>query len=206
MTLYRDSMGAKANYQFLLDSLASKDTTQTTPLDLRVNSLIMRHSSIKYDQRNAPKADGRLTLEHLNLSDISAHVALKALKEDSLNLTIKKLSFNEQSGLNVRQLTMHVEASPTQTSIQDFILKLPNSTLTLGDINASYQVRNGQLTAGSLRYYGSIEESNITTSDITSLVLDIQSVSNEFKLSSTFSGTDNSVDIQHLQIYYLLKQ
>ncbi len=199
LTLYRDSMGAKPNYQFVLDSLASDDTSET-PLDLRINSLIMRHSSIRYDQLNAPEANGRLNPDHLRFSDISAHLVLKALKEDSLNLTVKKLSFNEQSGLNVHLLTMHVEASPRQADIQDFVLQLPHSNLTLGDVTARYQFHEGKLQPGSLHYRGSIDDASITTSDLTSFIPDIQSLSNQVNLRSSFSGTDNSIDIHHLQL------
>ena len=117
LQLYRDSAGADMNMQFVLDSLASRDTTTHSPLDLRINSLIIRHSNVSYDQLDATQTEGLLNPQHLNLSDISADLVLKALKEDSLNLNIKKLSFREQSGLQVKRLTMHVEASGKQATL-----------------------------------------------------------------------------------------
>ena len=44
---YKKDALTPANYQFALDSLASKDTTQHTPLDISIGSLIIRHGSIK---------------------------------------------------------------------------------------------------------------------------------------------------------------
>ena len=44
----KDSL-SKPNFQFVLDSLASKDTTSHTPLDLGVNTFIIRHSSVAFD-------------------------------------------------------------------------------------------------------------------------------------------------------------
>ena len=49
--LYKADAESKPNFQFALDSLASKDTTSHTPLDLRINSLIIRRSSLTYDQK-----------------------------------------------------------------------------------------------------------------------------------------------------------
>ena len=198
LKLYRDSAAAQTNIQFVLDSLASRDTTTHTPLDLRINSLIMRHSSFSYDQHDAEKTEGRLNLQHLNMSDISAHIVLKALKEDSLNLNIKKLSFNEHSGLTVKRLTFHAEASLRQATVKDFLLQLPHSNLQLGDVTAYYQVTDGSLRPGSLTYRGTIEESDITFSDIVCLYPDIQSISNNLSLAVSFSGTDNSIDIHNL--------
>ena len=47
--LYKTTPEAKPNFQFVIDSLASKDTTkQSTPINLQISSLILRHSDIRY--------------------------------------------------------------------------------------------------------------------------------------------------------------
>ena len=114
--LYRDSIGAPTNFQFVLDSLASRDTTKHTPLDLRINSLIVRHTNIQYDQKDQPLTPDQLNPKHLNFSDVNANIILKTLTDDSLNLNVKRLSFQEQSGLQVNRLTMHIEASHKQAT------------------------------------------------------------------------------------------
>ena len=45
LQLYRDSLQAPANYQFVIDSLASRDTTESTPLDLRITDDSTRATS-----------------------------------------------------------------------------------------------------------------------------------------------------------------
>ena len=93
--LYKNTADSKPNFQFVLDSLASKDTTSHTPLDLRINSLIIRHSRVSYKQLDAPQTPGLLNLKRLDVSDISAHIILKVLTEDSLNVNVKRLSLKE---------------------------------------------------------------------------------------------------------------
>ena len=198
LKLYRDSAQADMNIQFVLDSLASRDTTSHTPIDLRVNSLIIRHSSVSYDQLDAAQTEGLLNPAHLNLSDISAHLVLKAFKEDSLNLNIKKLTFHEQSGLQVKRLTMHVEASDKEATLKHFLLQLPRSSLSLGSLSAQYLFRDRRYVRGTLQYRGTIEESDITPADINCLVPKLQAVTSNLKVSSSFSGTDNSIDIPSL--------
>ena len=51
-SLYRQTAKSPANFQFVLDSLASKDTTQHKPLDLHIGSLIIRRGAIAYNQRD----------------------------------------------------------------------------------------------------------------------------------------------------------
>ena len=110
-TLYKPSLNAGMNIQFLLDSLASKDTTSHTPIDLHINSLIIRHSSISYDEAYQPKTPGTLNPHHLFLKDISAHAIIKELTDSTLNVHLRKLAFNEQSGLHVKQLSFMLEAN-----------------------------------------------------------------------------------------------
>ena len=50
--LYRRNATTVPNFQFVIDSLASKDTTSHTPLDLRISTLIIRHSSPAYPTTN----------------------------------------------------------------------------------------------------------------------------------------------------------
>ena len=95
--LRKDSL-SKTNFQFVIDSLASKDTTSQTPLNLAINSLIVRRSSVSYDQQDTPETKGIINPRHLNIRDISAHILLKALTDDSLSVNVKRLAMKEQSG------------------------------------------------------------------------------------------------------------
>ena len=44
--VYKQDAKSPLNIQFMLDSLASKDTTKHTPLDLHIGSVIIRHGAI----------------------------------------------------------------------------------------------------------------------------------------------------------------
>ena len=48
--LYKQTAQSQPNFQFAIDSLASEDTTSNTPLDLRINTLIIRRGSVSYNQ------------------------------------------------------------------------------------------------------------------------------------------------------------
>ena len=102
--LYKKNAETNPNFQFVLDSLASQDSTSHTPLDLRIQSLVVRNGAVKYNQWDAPQTAGRLNLKHLDISNISTHVNLYTLTDDSVSINIKKLSLKESSGLNFQSL------------------------------------------------------------------------------------------------------
>ena len=195
----RDSL-AKPNFQFALDSLASKDTTSTSPLNLRINSLIIRHSSVSYDRHDLPMTAGVLNTNHLKISDISSHIILKTFSEDSLNINIKRLSFKEQSGLNIKRLSMHYEGGKSNSSLTDFVLRLPGTNIQLGDIKASYHFRGEHFVTPSLHYSGSIQSSTITLSDLACLLPSLNTFQSTLSLAVNFNGEGERLNVPMLTI------
>ena len=196
-TLSRDSANAIANYQFLLDSLASRDTTQHTPLNLSVNSFIMRRSSISYDQNDAPRTDGIFNYKHLNIRDISAHIILKTLTNDSLNLNVKRLTLREQSGLNVQRLAFKAEASSKGARLEGFSLQLPDTHIYIDSVQAKYDVSQLKQT---LSYKGNISQTRIALRDFVPLLPKLADYSQEVELQAQFQGTGTTAIINHLRI------
>ena len=200
VTLYRNDSLSAPNYQFVVDALASRDTTASTPLDLRINSLIMRHSSVRYDRKDAAETPGILNPNHLAVSDISAHIILKALRDDSLNVNIKRLSLKEQSGLNISRLSMKYDGGRHASRLSDFVLHLPNTELRLGDIRATYRFRGNHFVTPSLNYSGSIAPSTVTLADIACLLPDLQTFNSTLSLAATFSGRSDHIDVPSLKV------
>ena len=195
----RDSL-SKPNFQFALDSLASKDTTSTSTLNLRINSLIIRNSNVSYNRYDKPKTPGVFNPQHLNLTGISAHIILKALTEDSINANIKRLSLREKSGLNIEHLSMKLTAGPRHSLLKDFTLRLPHTNLELGDLEASYRRRDGALVIPSLYYRGSIQSSSITLSDLSCFLPSLKTFNSTLSISSSIEGRGEKLVVPNLLV------
>ena len=140
------------NAQFVIDALTSNDSTGTDKTDLRINTLLIRRSSLRY--------------EDYNVKDISAHASLKSLTQDSINIDVKRLAFSLSrdtmravpnatepprygSGdeLKVEKLSLaFCGNSEGVFAITDFNLKLPRSEVTVselhGDSTSIYPIRD----------------------------------------------------------------
>jgi len=197
--LYKETADSKPNFQFLLDSLASKDTTSNQHLDLAIHSLIIRNGHIKYDQLDSPKQP-YFTPKHIDARNISAHLILNALTSDSLNLNVKKMAFQESMGLNVQALSFKAIANKTSASIAEFRLLLPNTWLSVGKITAFYKQENGKLEIASLIYNGKINNSKITPSDLKCFGISFNYFTHPIYLSSSFSGTSTSLRIKDFNL------
>ncbi len=198
--LYQQDAKSKPNFQFMLDSLASKDTTSHTPLDLHIGSLIIRHGSISYDRRDVPSQSGVFSPYHIGISQLSSHILLDHLTDNSIDLFVKKIAFTDKSGLQLKSLHFKLVADRQHVMVRDFNLQLPHSDLSLDDINASYRMENGRLVVSTLQYNGRISQSKITLSDIASLVPALRHFDDVLFLSTRFSGTNTSLRCQSLSL------
>ncbi len=199
--LYQKSGQDKPNYQFVIDSLASKDTTSHTPLNLRINSLIIRHSGIRYDKLSEPETPGLLNPNHLNVNEISAHLILRTLTDDSLDLNIKRLGLQEQSGLTINRLSMKLKADKHAASLRGLLLEMPSTTLKIDSADATYQWTEKGLEKQSLTYSGFISETSITPSDLRCFHQPLKNLQRPVKLSTSISGTWEHLDVPQLNIY-----
>ncbi len=99
--LYQQTAQSKHNFQFVLDSLASKDTTKHTPLDLHIGSLIIRHGAARYDKRYIASKSGVFSPAHISISDLST-TSLPTISLMMLSICISRnLAFRDKSGLQL---------------------------------------------------------------------------------------------------------
>ena len=201
-TLYRANAASAPNFQFALDALASKDSTKAkTPLDLSVNSFIMRHCSVKYDQLDRPHTPGRFNPAHLHITNIGTYIRLNALTDDSLNVALNTLSATEQSGVKVAAMSLSLVAGGSECRLRDLSLRLPHSHIAIADITARYRrLADGKVDMGSLRYSALVKSASITPSDLSPVVPQLADYRNPLQLRLSASGTAKRVNVNRLQI------
>ena len=197
--LYQKDANSQPNFQFVIDSLASNDTTSHTPLNLRVNSLIIRRSSAIYDRLDQPRTEDQFNPAHLRISSISGHINLKALKDDSLNINVKRLSLKENSGLDIDRLSFRLAGGKHGALLSDFILTMPSSNLKIDSLKARYQTDEKGIVPGTLSFYGGIKESVITLSDLRSFIPAFKNFQRGISLTTNFNGTDEQINIPEFQ-------
>ena len=192
--LYKQTAKSQPNFQFVLDSLASKDSTKKhTPLDLHIGSLIIRHGAIAYNQRDVAPQSGVFSAKHIGIRQLSSHIILDHLTDNDIHLTIKKIAFLDKSGLQLKNLRFKVDANKQEAKLSHFYLALPHSELQLADLHASYQIKDGKLVMPSLQFEGGIQLSEVKLSDISCLAPMLRNFDDALLLDCRFSGTSTSI-------------
>ena len=199
IALYRDHADSEPNWQFAIDAFASNDSTKAPSApDVAINSLIIRRLSVSYDQRDAlPATDKPFDTHHIKVTDVSAHIVLKQLTADSLNVAVKRLAFNEQSGLKVPRFTAKLEAGRQDALITGVQLQLPASLLAADTLRLHYP---GGRFDESASLQGQIADSYVTPSDLAWLLPQLRSFDSPIDLAATFDGGQKRIDCKALSM------
>ena len=198
--LYKADAESPLNIQFALDSLASKDDSKKTPLDLNINSLVVRNGTLSYDRKDVPPSPGRISPHHLRISNLSGHAILNHLTDNSIDLKIKKISFTESTGLDLRDLALNFKADTRHAQLTDLRLALPGSILEADTLEATYKMEEGHLQPGSLSYKGNIGRIQLQPSDLAFALPSLSNITETLSASARLSGTSNGIAISDLNL------
>lgn len=199
--LYKATPEAKPNFQFVVDALASKDSTkQKTPLDLQINSLIIRNGEISYRVLSRPSRPGKFSADDINARNISAHIIINRITDDSLNVKVKRIAFDERCGFKLKSLSLSAIACRTKTKIENFKLELPATLIQIPSLQASYRMKNGQIEMPTLQFAGSIKAPYISTSDLAVFVPTLTRLNMRPALDIQFNGTGSSLTVKKISI------
>lgn len=199
LNIYREDSEAETNYQFLVDAFAAKEKkVRKNRLNLRINSLLIRHADLRYDILSAQQQPDRLCPEHICIDNLSTHLSLKVLTNDSISLMMRELNFKEQSGMQVNDLYFRLVGNHQGATLANFHLDLPHSTILLDTIWASYSPNN---FAESLVVKGAIHPSRITLADFGSLIPSAKEFTESIHLSGEAIGNKEHINLKHIALH-----
>lgn len=187
--LSRTDPESPLNCQFLIDTFASKDTAGTRkPLDLRINSVLIRRGQFHYDVQSEPDTPHRFNPRHIGISELSATVSLKALQADSLNAQIRRMSFNEQSGLQLKKFTLRATANPQGIYLHNLNLTLPGTTVNIDTFTVAGNFTAPDFLSDTQTTYMGRLNASVTPADIACFVPSLQHFQDSVHIDMAFHG------------------
>lgn len=170
IALERQTPESDPNFQFVIDALSSKDKTKkkNINLHLRVNSLLIRRGEVSYDVLSEKQTPGKFNPQHLRFNNIIATLSLKALQNDSINASIKRLSIEEQNaGFLLKKLSLRVVGNERGMIVDNFSIDLPRTSIGTDTIHIVYDSLEAfKDPLRNLRFSFHLKPSEITLKDL----------------------------------------
>lgn len=184
------------NYQFLIDAFAgdttSTDTTSSS-LKIAIEDIKLKNGRLTYDILADSLTDGIFNPSHIHINNLNAEVYLPSLDMSNLKANLASLSFIEQSGLVVSNLTGKITSQQFNIKGTDIQLDLPQSSIKLKEVNYHLITKEFNLIS---------DQSTLSPSDITPFMKDLKSLENKINFRTDISGKLPALKIDSLLINY----
>lgn len=196
--LTRKTTEAKPNYQFIIDALSSDDTNDNTkPIDMRINSFVMRRGNITYDVLSEPVTEV-FDINHLNITNINTTLSVKVFNADSLDLTLKRLNLKEQnSGLTLHNMQTKITANRMEAYIAPLHIKLQESEVSIDTMNVQYPTYHDDK---AFMFYANNMEATVIPSNFNAFLAQPLNISTPLHLQANLDGTEDELNIANINI------
>lgn len=204
MRLSKETPKDKLNMQFLIDAFVSKDSVKkNTTIDLKLGSILMKRGNFTYDVFSESSSRGKFNANHIDIKNFSANISVKHFTENSLNAYIKKISFDETSGLSLDKLSLNINANRDSAIIKDLQLKLPGTNFLISEARIGLEkITSVEELINNAPVALAIAPSEIRLSDLKAFVPAFTNFNDVINLSADASGSINNINLKKLSLNY----
>lgn len=131
----RDSAGSPLNIQPIIDRLTNRDRIKPPKrFNLRVNTVVVRNTSLSYDILSAPRADSaRFDPSHIKIEGLRLNASLPKLSNNDFAVALQRMDFREQSGLQLTELKGTFAVNDSALAWTGLQVSLPQSEIDIAD-------------------------------------------------------------------------
>ena len=191
----RETPESLHNLQFVIDALSPSDSKQKdTSLDVRINSLLIRRGEVSYDVLSEPLTPDTFNISHLHLRNLAANISLKALRNDSLNASIRQMSFEEEhSGFKLNKLNFRMVGNARQAMVETFHIELPDTRIVMDSIRLNYDLSTLQHVADDVNFHFQLASPQVTLKDFSAFLPFFKSFTEPLSMRIEAEGTLNDL-------------
>ena len=189
------------NFSFLLNP--DREKKKNSFIELSVGSLKIKNSQLDYTNRKRPEELAGFNPNRIRLKNINAELSIAEFKKDSINLDLRYLSAEEQSGPRLENLSFRVRGSDAGINIHELNLALPATDLSVKKIVLKDKSMKDILEfKSSLTAHIPIRNATIALNDLRSIIPGFAGSTEKINLSALISGKLANLKIQNIDIGY----
>lgn len=194
----REKDNAPLNCQFILDKLSSKEESEGS-IDLRINAILVRRGNISYDLLSS-RRKSTFDPNHIRLRNLQINAGIRIVREDSMDIFLKKMSFNEEcSGIDLRKLSFRLNANPKEMNLDELSVGINDSRMDLKKLALSYPSYE-KLAKLDDKVKFTLNELNgeIRLSDFKKIVPELDNYDNPIRIRTDLKGNPRNIVCERL--------
>ena len=197
----RPDKNSPTNIQFIIDAFKPKGDKPPKPFDVQINTVVVRKSALTYDVLNQPVKAGQFDVNHLAVKNLRADLSLPRLMNNDFDIRVKRLSFDERSGLSLQRFSSNVHLTDQALDVKDIKVKMPGSDIVLDDLHLEYSsLKNlgSELARMPLRVR--TPGSTVTPADFAAFYPQLSKFNDPMRIVATVVRDGNRIELPELNV------
>ncbi len=178
------------NLQFIIDALASTDTTVKrggAKWSIMVQSLVLNNGRFRLQNQNDTASYARMKLSDINVNNINLKASDIQIKNDTLQATVDNLSMHERSGFTVNKISAYLKLCKSYMKLYALTVLTPQSKVA-ADVELHFDGDAHTDIMKRLKFETAFRKSTICMDDISCFAQGLQGVHNCITFSGSYSG------------------
>lgn len=186
-----DSAGAPLNIQPLIEALSPKrDKKEKRGFALRVNTVVVRKSSISFNVGGQPEDTLKFNPHHIAISNLRADLQIPAISDGLTELKLLRFAFEEQSGFELTNMRGSIRIKDKALKLKGFDIQLPRSDIRIDSLVLSESSKSLVMD----------EDSYFNPADLRAFYPALDRVDYRFGLEINVHGDSQNLNITNIDI------
>ncbi|WP_370757654.1 translocation/assembly module TamB domain-containing protein [Coprobacter secundus] len=199
----KDTPESKTNFQFIIDAFKPQEKKEKHPFDVQINTVVIRRGNVSYNLLSEPYKQSGFDKNHIILKNVLSTISLKSLRRDSININVRRLSFEEKSGFSLPKLSFKLAANQKEAYFSQFKLQLQQSLIALNTAHVDLStVQNYTQFCDSSNIRLVINHSRLVLSDLAPFLPILQKFDTPTDFTCHVQGVINHLQLSSLQLNY----
>lgn len=201
-TVTRPDKDSPTNLQFIIDKFKPKPNQPPKPYDIRINNAVLRNCDLAYDVLNEPRrAAGRFDPNHLKVTDLTADLVFPRIKNNDFVIDVNRLAFNEQNGLELKNMSGKFKIDDTRAQISNLVVDLPGTHLAPSNTTFHYSSLKNAINEIKIAPLDlKMEDNYITPADLKTFEPKLAQLDEPIHFTLDASSTFDKLDVRQLNV------
>lgn len=199
--MVKDSVNGPLNIEPIIRKLSGNGDNKKRPFNLEISSVVIRRGTLSFDvlSDTVQPTTGRVCPGHINLTDFKADVKLPRISDKGTEITLKRLSLEEQSGFRIASMTANVSITDSGITASGMSIDLNNSLIEIDSLSVTHTPGSKLITPESCVMFHLTPGSYISSGDLAYFVSLPENMNHiELPVSAYAKGRLNNLHIDRL--------
>lgn len=194
--IHRDADG-RYNFQFIIDAFKKKDDSKSN-WSADIETVGLKNCYVSFHKDSVNTKPDRFNPAYMDVHNICGHIFVRELSADTFNVKLHKLSFTEDSGVNLSDLSTSVVGNKKGVRFLHFSTSMPSSKVVFKTADIAYSSLKSKNYFHDFKINLDLEPSTVCLYDLRAFVPAFNNLKDVIQLNGSFRGSVDDLKVKNL--------